>query len=290
MKVRADGETIDCRIRGKMRLNKAEVTNPIAVGDYVLFDENQDKTGSISEVEERKNYIPRKATHGRRGEQILVANIDMAWVVQSIAQPDLNTGFIDRFLVACEAYQIPVGVLINKVDLVSDENTSRLAAVKEMYQSIDYEVITTSIEDSDSLENLKSKLQEKTSVFIGPSGVGKSSLINAIEPDIELAVGSVSDHSGKGKHTTTAASILPLSFGGQIVDTPGIREFGLVNIKPAELSLFYPEMEEPRENCKFYNCTHFHEPSCGVVEAYEQGDIHPERYNSYLNMLESIRE
>ncbi|WP_069131767.1 ribosome small subunit-dependent GTPase A [Rhodohalobacter halophilus] len=286
-KVSCDGEIIDSRLPGKFRLDKKEVTNPVAVGDYVDIEIGNDGTGSIQKIHERENYIPRQATHGRRGEQILVSNVDRAWVVQSVKQPKLNTGFIDRFLVTCEAYEVPGGVIFNKMDLAKSGGRAHVQELSELYQSLGYETAITSAENGD-IDDLKSKITGKTSVFIGPSGVGKTSLLNQIEPDLQLRVGEISSYSQKGKHTTTFAQLIPLSGGGYVVDTPGIREFGLVDIDKMELSLYFPEMIEPRQHCKFYNCTHYHEPKCGVVEAFEKGEIAASRYNSYLNILESL--
>lgn len=285
----ADGdEVIDCRLPGIFRLSKEEVTNPLAVGDNVTYNLEDDGYGTIKEIGHRENYIPRKATHGKRGDQILVANIDIAWVVQSIKQPRLKEGFIDRFIVSCEAYEIPVGILINKMDLAGKKELNQVEAVKELYEEIGYKVFTLSAEDADTLSELESEIRGKTSVFIGHSGVGKTSIINTLNPGLNLRIGEISDYSGKGKHTTTYATLIPCGNDTYIVDTPGIREFGLVNIEPTELSLYFPEMLGPRENCKYYNCTHFHEPDCGVVEAYETGNIDAGRYNSYLNILESL--
>ncbi len=288
-KVSCDGEIIDSRLPGKFRLNKKEVTNPVAVGDYVDIIVGDDGTGSIQKIHDRENYIPRQATHGRRGEQILVSNVDRAWVVQSVKQPKLNTGFIDRFLVTCEAYEVPGGVIFNKMDLAKSGGKAHVQELSELYQSLGYETAITSAETGDT-DDLKSKIIGKTSVFIGPSGVGKTSLLNQIEPGLELKVGEISSYSQKGKHTTTFARLIPLSDGGFVVDTPGIREFGLVDIEKMELSLYFPEMIEPRQNCKFYNCTHYHEPKCGVVEAFEEGKIAASRYHSYLNILESLKQ
>ncbi|TVP98810.1 MAG: ribosome small subunit-dependent GTPase A [Balneolaceae bacterium] len=282
------GKIFECTIPGKFRLEKKEVTNPVAVGDMVDFNVNDDGTGIISEIKGRENYIPRQATHGKRGEQILVANVDRAWVVQSVKEPKLNTGFTDRFLVTCEAYEVPAGLVINKMDLANKKAAGFIEMISELYRSLGYPVLNTSIKDDDSLAVLIKNLKGKTSVFIGPSGVGKTSLLNVIDPELNLKVGEISSYSQKGKHTTTFARLVPLQAGGYIVDTPGIREFGIVNIEKSELSLFFPEMIEPRENCKYYNCTHYHEPDCGVAEAYQQGKIDPGRYESYLNILESL--
>lgn len=283
-----DGQVIESRLPGIFRLNKKEVTNPVAVGDYVELEIGEDGTGSITEIKVRENYVPRQATHGRRGEQILVANIDKAWVVQSVRQPKINAGFIDRFLVTCEAYEVRAGIIFNKTDLAKNNDLSLIQEFTDLYEQLGYDVLTTSIEDITSVKKLSEQLSGKTSVFIGPSGVGKTSLLNAVEPGLGLKVGDISARTNKGKHTTTYAQLVPLQNGGFIVDTPGIREFGVVNIPKSELSLFFPEMREPREHCKFYNCTHFHEPGCGVSDAYEQGEIDADRYSSYLNILESL--
>ena len=287
-KVSVNQEIIDCRIPGKFRLLDTGDTNPVAVGDSVSITVGDDGKGMIDEIHERINYIPRKATRSGRDEQVLVSNIDRAWVVQSIKMPTVKRGFIDRFLVACEAYEIPAGVIINKTDLLDESNHAELDAITDTYESIGYPVLQTSIEKSDTIELLKDETKDRTSVLIGHSGVGKTSLINCLAPDIDLTVGDISSYSEKGKHTTTYARLLKLSYGGFIVDTPGIKEFGLVNIEPYELSLFFPEMREPRRKCKFNNCTHSHEPKCGVIEAFERGEIDPQRYQSYLNMLDGL--
>jgi len=287
-KVSVNGEIIDCRIPGRFRLMDVGDTNPIAVGDRVDLTVGDDGKGMIDEIHHRKNYIPRKATRSGRNEQILVSNIDRAWAVQSIKMPTIKRGFIDRFLVACEAYEIPAGVIINKTDLMNDSNREELDSVTMTYTEIGYPVLQTSIEESESIERLKKETKNSTSVLVGHSGVGKTSLINRLTPGLDLSIGDISSYSEKGKHTTTYARLLELDYGGFIVDTPGIKEFGLVNIEPYELSFFFPEMREPRQYCKFNNCTHNHEPKCGVVDAFERGDIDPERYHSYLNMLDGI--
>ncbi len=283
-------QLIKCRLPGRFRLKEYELTNPLAVGDYVEFTMNDDGTGTIENIKERENYIIREATHGRQGDQILASNVDQAIVVQSIKKPKLNEGFINRFLVMCEAYELQAVIVINKMDLANEKAEAFLEDFIGVYEPLGYPVIATSIYDEDSLEDLKEQLKEKTSAFVGPSGVGKTSLLNHIDPNIDRPVGEISDYSQKGKHTTTYAKLIPLCFGGYLVDTPGIREFGLVNIEPWELSLFFPEMLEPRRQCKFNNCTHSHEPNCGVKEAFEEGNIDAERYHSYLQMLKSLEE
>lgn len=287
-KVAVNGKTIECRLPGKFRLTTQEVTNPLAVGDYVDFKLEEDGVGTIQNIQERTNYIPRQATHGRRGEQILVSNVDRAWVVQSVRNPKLRTGFIDRFLVTCEAYEVPAGIIINKKDLANRKDNLFIEDLERLYKHLDYKIVTTSIHDEDSLQELLDHLKNQTSVFIGPSGVGKTSLLNSIDPELSLRVNEVSSYSNKGKHTTTFAKLVPLTAGGYIVDTPGIREFGIVNIDKSELSLYFPEMIEPSQNCKYYNCTHYHEPNCGVIQAFDDGKIEPDRYRSYLNILESL--
>ena len=283
-------ETVESRLPGRFRLEGKEVTNPVAVGDHVEISVNEDGTGTIEDIKSRRNYITRQATHGRRGEQILAANIDRAWVVQSIRKPKLKTGFVDRFLVSCEAYEVPAGIVFNKIDLAKSKAQKFIDHLEELYLNLGYRVLQTSIFQPDSLTTLQSALDDQTSVFVGPSGVGKTSLLNAIDPHLNLKTGKISEYSKKGKHTTTFAKIVSLSSGGRLVDTPGIREFGLVNISEHELYLYFPEMVEPAQNCKYYDCTHYHEPDCGVVEAFENGDIDPSRYESYLNMIDSIKE
>ncbi len=287
-----DGEqsTIDCRLPGRFRLEDNALTNPIAVGDFVQFTINDDGSGQIQEIEDRQNYLIRESTHHKQGNQILAANINYAYVVQSVKKPKLKPQFLDRFLVTCEAYQIPARIVINKMDLADKDDKQSVAYLTELYESLGYDVLTSSIYDEQSLDRLKEHLKNNTSVFVGPSGVGKTSLLNHINPNIDRKVGNISDYNEKGTHTTTFAKLLLLVDGGYLVDTPGIREFGLVNIDPWELSLFFPEMLDPRRQCKFNNCTHSHEPGCGVIEAFQEGKIDPGRYDSYLNILNSLEE
>jgi ribosome biogenesis GTPase len=283
-------ETINCRLPGRFRLEDHDLTNPIAVGDYVEFEVNDDGTGSIEKIEERENYLLRQSTYHEHESQVLAANIDRAYAVQSIKQPKFKQGFLDRFLVTCEAYHIAASIIINKMDLATDADINQVNYLTDLYESLGYPVFKTSIKDEQSLDQLKESVKDKTSVFVGPSGVGKTSLLNHIDPTINRKVGTISDYNEKGKHTTTFAKLVSLQQGGYLVDTPGIREFGLVNIEPWELSLFFPEMLEPRKECKFNNCTHSHEPGCGVVKAFKEGKIDPARYDSYLKILDSLQE
>lgn len=287
-KVDIGNEIIPSRLPGRFRLEEKQVTNPIAVGDWVDITIGKDGSGNIENIHQRENYITRQATHGRRGEQILVSNLDIAFVVQSIQKPKLKEGFIDRFLVTCEAYEVPAAIIINKSDLATNQDLKFIEHLKNVYTKLGYQLYSTSINDSKSILELKEILAKSTSVFIGPSGVGKTSLLNTIDPNFTEKVGAVSESSNKGKHTTTFAKLIKLSNGGYLADTPGIREFGLFNIEPWELSLYFPEMLEPRTYCKFNTCTHLHEPECGVISAFENGEIEASRYDSYIKMLESL--
>lgn len=285
-----DGNTYRGRLRGKLRLSELDVTNPVAVGDWVTIEIEEDQTASITGIEERRNLILRKSV--RQGKHvkhhIIAANLDLAVAVQSVAKPFPKPGFIDRFLVSCEAYDVPPAIVFNKTDLGKDKHQRNLENLTEIYRRLNYQVLHTSINDSDSVDRLSELIKDKLVVLVGHSGVGKSSLINAIDPDLNLKTAEISKTSEKGKHTTTFARLHKLSNGARLVDTPGIREFGLVNIEKEELSLFFPEMKRKREECQFYNCTHIHEPGCKVMQEVEEGIISEQRYESYLNILESL--
>ena len=285
-----DGETISCRLPGKLRLEELNQTNPVAVGDRVQVDIQSDQTGVIQDIQKRRNMITRLATHGRRGQQIMAANIDLGILVQSVKRPEFKTGLIDRFLITCEANDVPPLIVINKMDLAKDADRNEVDDIKFMYDELGYQVVAISTIDLNSIQELRNIIEGKTVTLMGPSGTGKTSILNVLNPNLNLTIGEISNFSNKGKHTTTFSELITISPGTFVVDTPGIREFGLVDIDAYDLSNFYIEMKDLRMQCKYYNCTHIHEPGCAVMEAYEKGLIKPSRYLSYLNIFESLNK
>ncbi len=283
------GDEILSSLPGKFRLKEYDRTNPIAVGDWVDVDLLDDGYGRISDIHERTNAVLREATHGRRGSQMIAANVDLAIVVQSLVQPEFKPGFTDRFLVTCEAYGITPLIIINKVDLAGMNAMSYLDDTMSLYQSIGYDILPCSVHDKDLIEAVREKIAGNTCVFIGPSGVGKSSILNVIDPEAGQSIKEISEWSKKGMHTTTYARLVPLNCGGSIVDTPGIREFGLFEIKPDEIGQCFPEFEPFRDECRFHNCLHLDEPGCKVTDAYDNGIISSSRYRSYINIVDSLR-
>jgi ribosome biogenesis GTPase len=283
------GEEILSSLPGKFRLKEYERTNPIAVGDWVDVDLLDDGSGRISDIHERSNALLREATHGRRGSQMIAANIDLAIAVQSLLQPEFKPGFTDRFLVTCEAYGITPLIIINKVDLAGPNARSYLDDTVALYTSIGYDILPCSVHDSGLIASVRDAIAGKTCVFIGPSGVGKSSILNAIDPEAGQSIGEISEWSKKGMHTTTYARLIPLNCGGSIVDTPGIREFGLFDIEPEEIGQCFPDFEPYRDECRYNNCLHLDEPGCKVTEAFDQGKISASRYRSYINIVDSLR-
>lgn len=283
------GDTISCRLPGKLRLEQLDQTNPVAVGDRVGIEKQSDGTGIIQEISKRQNMITRLATHGKRGQQIMAANIDVGILVQSVKKPEFKTGLIDRFLITCEANNVDPLVVINKMDLAKKADVSEVTELVELYNNLGYTILPLSTIQPDTLTDFRKMIEGKTVTLMGPSGTGKTSILNALNPDLKLTTGEISSFSNKGKHTTTFAELLEITPGTYVVDTPGIREFGLVDIDAYDLSNFYVEMRELRTKCKYYNCTHIHEPGCAVMEAYEKGNIHPSRYMSYLQIFESLQ-
>lgn len=284
-----DGTVHTCRVRGKMRQKKFRSTNPVAVGDWVQINQIDDDS-FIEKIEERKNYIARKSVNLSKQSHIIASNLDQAVLVATIKDPMTFPTFIDRFCVASEAFHIPVVIVFNKVDLLDEEEREVLEAFAETYQDIDYKVVFTSCETAEGLEPFKEVLKGKTSLLSGHSGVGKSTLVNLIDPKLDLRVGEISAAHATGQHTTTFAEMFELDFGGYIVDTPGIRGFGLIDIDKEELAGYFPEMRELLPECKFYNCLHIKEPGCAVKQALEDGELAETRYKSYLNMYEESVE
>jgi ribosome biogenesis GTPase len=279
------GQRIDCRIKGKFRIKGITTTNPLAVGDIVDFDmEPEQETGVIINLHQRKNYIIRKSINLSKQGQIIAANLDRAFLVVTLASPRTSLGFIDRFLVTAEAYAIPASLIFNKLDLFSEEGLEVLADYKAVYQKIGYPCYEVSALEGTNIDLVQNLLKGQITLFSGHSGVGKSSLINALLPDLELRTNQVSDWSDKGMHTTTFAEMFELPQGGFIIDTPGIRELGVIDIEKNELNHFFPEMRARMNDCRFNNCRHINEPGCAVLEALEQGEIELSRYESYLSI------
>ena len=283
-----DGTLLDCRIKGKFRTKGIKTTNPIAVGDNVsveIDEESEARTGLIYDLAERKNYIIRKSINLSKQTQIIASNIDQALLVVTLSKPRTSFGFIDRFLVTAEAYHIPVVLLFNKIDQYDDEDLAFLEEVIELYEKIGYPCRKISALKLIGIAELKNQIAGQTSLLSGHSGVGKSTLINQIIPSAIIRTSTISAASEKGIHTTTFAEMHPLEMGGYIIDTPGIRELGVVDIPNEELAHYFPEMKKVMSRCKFHNCKHLNEPNCAVKEAYEKGIIAIPRYESYLSIM-----
>lgn len=279
------GQRIDCRIKGKFRTKGITTTNPLSVGDVVDIEMEPDQdTGVIINLHPRKNYIIRKSVNLSKQGQIIAANLDLALLVVTLASPRTSLGFIDRFLVTAEAYDIPAVLVFNKLDLFSEEGLEILADYKAIYESIGYPCFEASALEGTNIGQVQDLLKDKVTLFSGHSGVGKSSLINALLPSLDLRTHHVSDWSDKGMHTTTFAEMYKLPQGGYIIDTPGIRELGVIDIEKQELGHFFPEMRDRMHNCRFNNCRHINEPGCAILEALEKGEIEPTRYESYLSI------
>jgi ribosome biogenesis GTPase / thiamine phosphate phosphatase len=285
-----NGERWNARMKGIFKTEGMGSTNPVAVGDEVMLEPEDETEGSamITEILPRRNYIIRQAPSHKVNYQIVAANLDQCLLIATLREPKTSQGFIDRFLVACEAYHIPAVILLNKSDLFRAKEHERAEEWRRMYASIGYGVLTASIKENIGVAELTGLLTGKTTLFSGHSGVGKSSLINILLPNLLLKTQGVSGWSGKGIHTTTFAEMFDLEQGGRIIDTPGLREFGLVDISRQELSHYFPEMRNRIQDCQFNNCLHVNEPGCAIKKALSEGQIHVERYISYCNMLDSI--
>ncbi len=287
-----DGRLVECKIKGNFRLRGIRSTNPIAVGDRVCIITNPEGTAFISDIEDRKNYIIRKASNLSKQSHIIAANIDQCFLVVTISHPETNTIFIDRFLASAEAYRIPVNLLFNKIDIYNDNENTQLSALISLYTGIGYSCYSISAKDGQGLEQLATLLKDKVTLFSGNSGVGKSTLINHFLPETagKMKTAEISEAHDTGMHTTTFSEMFGLPDGGYIIDTPGIKGFGTFDMEPEEVSHYFTEIFRTAADCRFNNCTHRNEPDCAVVKAVEEGRISLSRYTSYLSMLDDKNE
>ena len=285
-----DGQFIECKIKGNFRLKGIRSTNPVAVGDRVQIILNQEGTAFISEIEDRKNYIVRRSSNLSKQSHILAANLDQCMLVVTVNYPETSTIFIDRFLASAEAYRVPVNLVFNKIDAYDEDELRYLDALINLYTHIGYPCFKVSAKNGHGVEAIRKALEGKITLFSGHSGVGKSTLINAILPGIETKTGEISSYHNKGMHTTTFSEMFPVPGDGYIIDTPGIKGFGTIDFNPNEVAHFFPEIFEISQNCRFNNCTHRHEPGCAVLKALENHQISESRYTSYLSIIEDSSE
>ncbi len=284
-RVESNGEALRCRIRGKLRLKGVRSTNPVVVGDIVRVECDATGEWTIFDIVPRRNYIIRRASNLSKESHIIAANIDQAFIVVTLIQPQTALEFVDRFLITCEAYKVPATILLAKVDLLEDAPEA-VAEFHQIYEGAGYRVIDISATEGIGVDIVEAMLAGKVTLVSGNSGVGKSTLISTIYPDLDIRTGEISDSFHKGKHTTTFSTMYPVADGGYIIDTPGIKGFGLIEIEDKELWHYFPEMISTAGSCRFYNCTHTHEPGCAVVEAVKDGQIAYSRYESYLKILD----
>ena len=279
-----DGDRVRCRLRGQFRIKGIKTTNPVVVGDRVEFIIENDGCGYIVAIAPRKNYIDRKSTNLSKISHIIAANIDIAFLVVTLREPRTSLGFIDRFLVAAEGFRIPCCLVFNKMDMYEEDEKEEIARLRVIYENIGYQTLCTSVVTGEGIGEMKSMMTGRVSLCSGHSGVGKSALINTIDPSLNLRIGAISEVHEKGKHTTTFATMFPVG-DGFIIDTPGIKEFGLIQYKPEEIRDYFPELRRYNNQCRFSDCSHTHEPGCKVLEALDRGEIAPHRYENYLNIL-----
>ena len=288
-----NGSRIKGRAKGKLRLLDVKATNPVAVGDWVeiSLEENDPSSGVIVEVLDRKNYLVRESPRKKYSRHILAANLDQAMLVTTIKQPNLKIGFIDRFLISCEAYHVPPVLIFNKVDLLQKEKDKNLLEeTVQLYESIGYKAIKSSAETMEGTEEVKELLKDKVTLIAGHSGVGKSTLVNAIAPGLDLKTAAISGYTGKGTHTTTFATMYELPFDGWIIDSPGIKELSLLDLEPEEVSHYLPEMRQRLQECQFNNCMHMNEPGCAIKAAVDSGEVPISRYYNYLGIVDDIQQ
>jgi ribosome biogenesis GTPase len=288
--VKTDGGVVECRIKGNFRLKDIKSTNPVAVGDYVKISMREDNTAYISDILPRRNYIVRKASNLSKQSHILAANVDVCLLVVTVNYPATSTTFIDRFLASAEAYRVPVVLVFNKADLYSEAELTSMESLIALYESIGYRCLRTVATDGQGIEELKEIVKGRVSLLAGNSGVGKSSLVNAVSPETAARIGEISKIHNKGMHTTTYSEMFELMPGSYLVDTPGVKGFGTYDMEIEEIADYFIEIFECSKGCRFGNCTHIHEPGCAVVAAVERGDIALSRYSSYLSMIEEKKE
>ncbi|HVF96356.1 MAG TPA: ribosome small subunit-dependent GTPase A, partial [Flavisolibacter sp.] len=286
------GRFYNARIKGVFKIDEITSTNPIAVGDTVDFDNENEGEGSviITKIHDRKNYVARQSPRGKHQHHIVASNLDQSLLLATIKDPRTSQGFIDRFLVACEMYHVPAIVVFNKTDVYKEIDWAEFERMKTLYEAVGYQVFPISIKKEEGIEEVNTMLKDKTTLISGHSGVGKSSFINVIMPGSKIKTKDVSGWSGKGQHTTTFAEMYDVMAGGKIIDTPGMREFGLVDVEKDELSGYFPEMRRRLNDCQYNNCRHIAEEDCAIKQAVRDGEIDEDRYVSYVNILESLRE
>ena len=285
------GKFWSARIKGIFKIDEITSTNPVSVGDKVEVEENEvEQTALITKIYDRTNYINRQSPRAKHQQHIVAANIDLSLLLATLKEPRTSQGFIDRSLVASEMYHVPSIIVFNKADLHKRKEDEKFQQLKTMYEQIGYKVFLISVNDNMGVDELKEELKNRVTLISGHSGVGKSSLLNLIFPELKLKTQDISGWSGKGLHTTTFAEMFDLPSGGSIIDTPGMREFGLIGVSKQELSHYFPEMRERLVNCQFNNCLHINEPGCAIKEAVVDGEINEDRYVSYVNILDSIEE
>jgi ribosome biogenesis GTPase len=281
------GKIVECTIKGKFRIKELRTTNPVAVGDNILFEfEKGGITGVITEVLERKNHLLRKASNLSKESQVIAANIDQLFLMITIILPVTPVEFIDRFLITAEAYRVPACIIINKTDLYGDPEKERMEQIVSMYSKIGYECFLVSVTGNKGLDELREKLKEKITLLAGNSGVGKTTLLNVLNPSLNLKTGGISDYHKQGKHITTFPEMHKMPFGGYVIDTPGMRGFGVVDMQRNEIYHFFPEIFRISKECRYNSCLHLDEPDCAVIKAVEEGEIDQLRYRSYINILE----
>lgn len=283
-------QIFEARIRGKFKLIKTRLTNPLAVGDEVEFSLEQDDVAWITKIFPRKNYLIRKSVNLSKEAHIIASNVDIACFIYTLKFPETSLGFLDRFLACCEAYNISPLILFNKMDTLNDDEKEIVENIEKMYQNIGYDTLQISSYSKLNLDLLIEKIRDKTSVFFGHSGCGKSTLVNAMQPSLDLRTGEISDTHLKGKHTTTFAQMHFWDFGGSVIDTPGVREFAMIDVEKEEIQHYFPEIFQKGRDCKYHNCMHINEPKCAVLQSLESGDIEETRYITYLKLMEEAEE